>query len=178
MVTTTLQHTPAWVFGLFVALVALGVSMSFPRTVSLRRSLMWPLALLGLALMGVASAFGSQPLALPAWGAGLATALLALQGRIDTSAVRFSAGTRRFQVPGSWVPLVLMMALFSLKFGVGVALATQPELRQSTALAVAASAAYGLFSGVFLGRALALWGIARQALAGQAAALRAPGVSG
>ncbi len=164
MVTTTLQHTPTWVFALFAALVALGVSMSFPRTVSLRRSLLLPLALLGLSLMGVASAFGSQPLALPAWSAGLGAALLALQGRVDTSAVRFSAPTRRFHVPGSWVPLVLMMALFSLKFGVGVALALQPELRQSAGLAVPASAAYGLFSGVFLGRALALWALARQAL--------------
>ena len=164
MVTTTLQHTPTWVFGLFIALVALGLSMSFPRSVSLRRSLMLPLALLGLSLLGVASAFGSQPLALPAWAAGLATALLALQGRVDTSGVRFSAETRRFQVPGSWVPLALMLALFSLKFGVGVALAMQPELRQSTGLAVAASAAYGLFSGVFLGRALALWALARQAM--------------
>jgi hypothetical protein len=137
MVTTTLQHIPTWVFGLFATLVALGVSMSFPRTVSLRRSLMWPLAL-------------------PAWAAGLATAWLALQGRVDTSAVRFSTGTPRFHAPGSWVPLLLMMALFSLKFGVGVALATQPEFRQSTGLAVAASTAYGLFSGLFLGRALAL----------------------
>ena len=164
MVTTPLQHTPTWVFALFAALLALGVSMSFPRTVSLRRSLMLPLALLALSLMGVASAFGSQPLALPAWGVGLAAALLALHGRLDTSAVRFSAQTRRFHVPGSWVPLVLMMALFSLKFGVGVALALQPELRHSAGLAVPASAAYGLFSGVFLGRALALWTLARQAL--------------
>lgn len=104
MIVTTLQHTPTWVFGLFVALVALGLSMSFPRTVSLRRSLMLPLALLGLSLLGV---------------------------------------------------------------GVGVALATRPELRQSTSLAVVASAAYGLFSGVFLSRALALWTIARQAPAPQ-----------
>ncbi|HET7863229.1 MAG TPA: DUF6622 family protein [Burkholderiaceae bacterium] len=167
MVSTTLQHIPTWVFALFVALVALGVSMSFPRTVSLRRSLMLPLALLSLSLMGMVSAFGSQPLALPAWAAGLAAALLALQGRVDTSAVRFSAQTRHFHVPGSWLPLALMMALFSLKFGVGMALALQPDLRQSTGLAVAASAAYGLFSGVFLGRALALWALARQALVPQ-----------
>lgn len=164
MIATTLQHTPTWVFALLAALVALGVSMSFPRTVSLRRSLMLPLALLALSLMGVASAFGSQPLALPAWAAGLGAALLALQGRVDTSAVRFSADTRRFQVPGSWVPLALMLGLFSLKFGVGVALATHPELRQSTGFAVGASAVYGVFSGVFLGRALALWALARQAL--------------
>lgn len=114
--------------------------------------------------MGMAGGGG----ALPAWVTGLGAAWLALRGRAGTSAVRFSARTQPFHVPGSWVPLALMMALFSLKFGVGVALAHQPELRQSAGLAVAAaSAAYGLFSGVFLGRALALWALARQALVPQ-----------
>lgn len=113
--------------------------------------------------MGMAGGGG----VLPAWVTGLGAAWLALRGRVGTSAVRFSARTQPFHVPGSWMPLALMMALFSLKFGVGVALAHQPELRQSAGLAVAASAAYGLFSGVFLGRALALWALARQALVPQ-----------
>jgi len=42
-------------------------------------------------------------------------------------------------------------------------LANHPELRDSRALALTTSAAYGLFSGVFLGRAMALWALARRA---------------
>ena len=40
---------------------------------------------------------------------------------------------------------------------VGVSLAQQPGLKGTLGFAVAASLAYGLFSGVFLGRALVLW---------------------
>ena len=164
MFTTFLQHVPTWVFGLLFALIAFGVAQSFPRSVSLRRSAVLPLVLVGLSLMGVVTTFGQQPLALLAWAAGLSAALLGLQGRIDTSAVRFSADTGRFQVPGSWLPLALMMVLFAVKFGVGALLAMRPDLRSSMPLALLASAAYGLFSGVFGARAMALWTLTRQPL--------------
>lgn len=163
MFITILQHTPTWVFGLLFGLMALGVSQSFPRTVSLRRMSMLPLALVGLSLYGVVGSFGHQPLALPAWALGLSATLAALHGRIDTRAVHFSALTQRFQLPGSWLPLTLMMALFAIKFGAGVSLAQHPDLRQSVGFAVATSAAYGVFSGIFLGRAMALWAVARRA---------------
>jgi hypothetical protein len=164
MFITILQHTPRWVFGLLAALVALGVTQRFSRTVTLRRSAVLPLALAGVSLMGVLSAFGSQPQALLAWALGLSSAVVALHGRVDTSAVQFSPSTQRFQVPGSWVPLALMLGLFAVKFGVGVTLANHPELRHSAGVAMTASAAYGLFSGVFLGRAMALWALARRQL--------------
>ena len=160
----TLQHIPAWVFVLFFVLIAFGVAQSFPRSVSLRRSTVLPLLLLGLSLMGVSSSFGAQALAFLAWAAGVAGAVALLHQRVDVSAVRFSAATQRFQMPGSWWPLALMMALFSLKFGVGMTLALHPEARASAALGLTVSAAYGLFSGLFLGRAMALWSLARRSL--------------
>jgi len=164
-----LQHTPHWVFGLFFALLVFGLRQTFAHRLTLRRSTLLPLALAGLSLMGVVSAFGEQPLALLAWAGGLVSALLALHGRVDLSMVRFSAPDRQFQMPGSGWPLVLMMSLFVLKYGVGVTLALHHELRHATELVLAVSTAYGVFSGVFLGRAMALWAMARQSLQLQAA---------
>lgn len=161
---STFQHIPTWVFGLLAALIALGVSQSFPRSITLRRSAVLPVVLAGVSLAGVVSTFGQQPLALLAWALGLSGAVAALHGRVDTSAVRFSPATQRFQVPGSWVPLALMLGLFALKFGAGMSLALHPELRGSTPFALAMSAAYGVFSGAFLGRAMALWSVARRTL--------------
>lgn len=163
MILAILQHTPTWVYGLLFALVALGVSQSFPRTVTLRRSAVLPLLLVGVSLMGVVGTFDRQPLALLAWAAALVATVAALHGHVDTTAVRYAADTQRFQLPGSWVPLALMLGLFAVKFGAGVTLATRPELRDDTGFALAASAAYGVFSGVFLGRAMALWALARRA---------------
>ena len=161
---TTAQHIPTWVFGIFFGLLALGVAQSFPRSLTLRRSAILPIALVGLSLAGVLSSFGQVPAALLAWALGLAGTVAALHGRVDTTAVHYSAATQRFQMPGSWLPLALMMGLFAIKFGVGMALALQPELRGSLGFALVISAAYGVFSGVFLGRAMALWALARQAM--------------
>ncbi len=164
MLITILQYTPTWVFVVLFGLIALGFTQSFPRSLTLRRSAVLPLVLVGLSLMGVISTFGGQPLALLLWVSGLTASVATLHGRLDTSDVRFSTAARRFQVPGSWVPLILMMALFTVKFGAGVTLASRPELRQSTTFALAASGSYGLFSGIFLARAMALWALARRAL--------------
>ena len=167
MFLTTLQHVPVWVFGLLMALIALGVSQSFARSVTLRRVTVLPLMLLGWSLAGVNSSFGVSTwagLALLAWAAGVAASVFLLRGRVDVSAVEFSPATRRFELPGSWLPLVLVLSLFALKFGAGMSLGVAPELRQSLPFVVTASLAFGAFSGVFLARALALWSLARGAL--------------
>jgi hypothetical protein len=174
MILTILQHTPVWVFGLLLALIALGVSQSFPRSVTLQRITVLPLVLITWSLSGVTMSFGASPLggqALLAWVTGVAASVLLLRGRVDVSAVTFSAAARRFQLPGSWVPLVLMLSLFALKYGAGVSLAMTPQLRQSLPFVVTASLAFGAFSGVFLARTLALWSVARVALRGRGAAL-------
>jgi hypothetical protein len=174
MILTILQHTPVWVFGLLLALIALGVSQSFARSVTLRRITVLPLVLITWSLSGVTMSFGASPLggqALLAWVTGVAASVLVLRGRVDVSAVTFSAAERRFQLPGSWVPLALMLSLFVLKYGAGVSLAMAPQLRQSLPFVVTASLAFGAFSGVFLARALALWSVARAALSGRGGAL-------
>jgi hypothetical protein len=158
-----LQHTPTWVFVLFAVLVAFGLQQRFAGSMPLRRVTILPFALAALSLAGAVSTFGATASGLLAWAGGFSAGLLAAQAWVDTSAVRFDAATRRLHMPGSWLPLVLMMALFALKFFVGVSLAQHPELRSAAGFALAASGAYGLFSGAFVGRALALWSAARAA---------------
>jgi len=46
-----------------------------------------------------------------------------------------------------------MMAIFLLKYAVGVTLSMQPQLAQTADFAIAVSAAYGALSAVFMGRA-------------------------
>ena len=150
-------------FGLLLVLIAVGVSQAFPRQATLRRVTVLPLAMLAMSLQGVVTGFGGHPLGLVAWMSGVAAALVALHGHFDVSAVHYAPGTRRFQLPGSWLPLALMLGIFAVKFTVGVLLAMHPAWGSSAGLALTASTAYGLFSGVFLARAMALWAVARGA---------------
>jgi len=152
-VSIILSHTPVWVWFLFAALVVLGSKQILDNRVGLRRVIVLPLAMLGLSLYGTVSAFSATPAALLAWVAGFAvTAALMLQRPVQRG-VSFDPAASQFTVPGSFVPLALMMGLFAFKYTVGVALAMHPELRHDAMLTIVAGTAYGAFSGAFAARA-------------------------
>ena len=160
MLLQILAHTPRWVFVLFAGLLWLGGRQLLAGTVGLARITLMPLAMTGLAVYGVVSAFGDAPLALACWGgAALAMAALLLQ-RPPPAGTRYDAAQRRFHLPGSAVPLALMMGIFFTKYVVGVQIAMHPELAHHHNFALAIGTLYGAFSGIFAGRALRLWKLA------------------
>ena len=165
------HNTPTWVFGLFFVLVLLGARQSMPHRITLRRSMIVPSLLVAVSLAGVVSVFGANPLALLAWGAGLAAALVSFNGRVSTTGVSYDAAGRQFAMPGSWVPLALLMSLFAIKYCAGFIVSNQPAIAGDSLFATATSAAYGVFSGLFLVRAAALWALARHSLANGPAAI-------
>lgn len=149
-----LQHTPVWVWAVLALLVVLGLQQSRPHAVSASRAALLPLAMLGLALFGVLGTFASAG-ALAAWALAALLATRIGHGGVARG-TRWSASEQRFHRPGSWTPLALMLGIFATKFAVGVGLALHPELAHSAAFALLVAAVYGAFSGVFVGRALAL----------------------
>lgn len=161
MFIAIVRHTPVWVWGLLAALIALGLSQAREREVSLMRATTLPLVMIALSLSGVFSAFGHFPVALGGWAAGVGAALVFGRHFIVARGARWSAQTATLHVPGSWLPLALMVALFSLKYVAGVRLALHPALAIDIAFAGLISLAYGLFSGLFLARGLSLRNLAR-----------------
>lgn len=155
-----LEHTPAWVWGLFAALLALGLGHTRSRGVTLPRMALAPLVMTGLSLWGTVSAFGSSPLfgyVLLAWTTG-AVIMLGLTARLAPAAgTRFDTASGRLHLPGSWVPLALIMGIFLTKYVVGVDLAIQPALAHDAPYALVVSGLYGLFSGTLAGRTVRLW---------------------
>ena len=153
-------HTPIWVWALLALLLWLGLKQSRPAQPSLLRTSVVPLVLTSLSLYGAVSAFGSAPVVMLAWlAAAIVLATVVLQSPLP-AATRFDARTRTFQVPGSWVPLALMMGIFANKYVVGVALNLHPELMHEATFTLGFSALYGAFSGVFAARAIRLWRLA------------------
>lgn len=154
------RRTPLWVGGLLVGLLYLGVSASRARDLSVARLVLMPLAMSGLALWGVISAFGgfdpSGRLAeLLALWIGCGATVLALGARgTPPAGTRYDAGTRRFHLPGSWVPLGLILAVFLMKYVIGVQLALEPSLAQDARFGFAVTTLYGGLSGLFAARML------------------------
>lgn len=163
MIMSILQQVPRGVWFLLAGLIALGVSMSFTRRRSLRTAVLIPLAMIMLSFYGVVSVF-SQPAALAAWLTGVVLALGVAAALGLWRDVRWSQQERCLIVPGSWIPLVMIMGLFITKFGVNAMLATHHELGADPMFASLAGFAYGAFSGMFLARGVAMLKVARQGM--------------
>jgi len=172
MLLQILANTPKWVFVLFVGLLWLGSTQLLTRKVGLSRATLLAIGMTGLSLYGTASAFAAVPLALIAWLASAAVALALVLRCPQAAGTSYDAASRRFTVPGSAVPLTLMMGIFITKYAVGVSLSLQPALARDLAFALLVSGLYGAFSGVFAARAARLW---RMALAQDR--LQAPGIA-
>lgn len=162
---TIVQRTPGWVWGLLAALIALGLSQWRDRQIGLRRAV---LPSLGLALFGLLSLAGDlrgtgwlAP-ALAAWLVGVLAVWSVGASRPLQPGTLYDPMSRRFHVPGNALPLFTILAIFFLKYAVGVELAMQPELRQSASFTLTLAALYGALSGLFALRPLKLWQLARQ----------------
>lgn len=168
------SHTPYWVWALLAGLVGLGASQLRDRAASQRRAQLMPLGMTAFSLMGILSAFsGSAAVAVQAMGtwlaAATATTALALWFQpTPPQGTRYASTSRSFHVPGSAMPLALILGIFLIKYFVGVELALQPSLARDAAFALQISGLYGLFSGLFAARALRLWRLARDGAAPQA----------
>lgn len=152
-----LSGTPLWVAPLFLGLVALGYLQSKPRDIAPAMVPILPLALGGFSLSRLFSAFGPDAMALAAWAAGTAAALLLNRALKQPAGARWSADSGSFHVPGSWVPLVLIMIMFFARYALAVSQATAPGPAHAAGFAAAVSACFGLLSGTFLARALWVW---------------------
>jgi hypothetical protein len=160
-IATILRNTPAWVWGLLVGLLALGATQLRDRTASLARVSMLPVGMTVFSAWGTISAFGtSGNLAevVAAWFAAAAAAFaLVAPGR---ASARFHPVQRTYAMPGSVVPLLLIVGIFLVKYVVGVELAMAPRLVQDTQYALTVAGLYGAFTGIFVGRAARLWRLA------------------
>jgi hypothetical protein len=157
-----LRQTPLWVWGLLVALLALGASQLRERSASLARVSLMPLAMTVFSVSGTLSALGRSPhlaQAVVAWciAAVLAFALLASARGRGLDDVRYDPARKLYRLPGSAVPLLLIVGIFLVKYVVGVDLAMAPSLVHNASYVLCVAALYGAFTGVFIGRAARLW---------------------
>lgn len=152
MLQQILSHTPLYVWAILAFLIQRGVAASVTREQPLGRLAILPLAMLLLSLLDLNGKFGLGAATLAAWLASATVAALASWqwiGRDSVSAASVAGSVRQ---RGSWLPLVLMLAIFVVKFSLAVLLALRAEARHSVALALAASALFGLFNGIFFAR--------------------------
>ncbi|MBK0392820.1 DUF6622 family protein [Ramlibacter algicola] len=166
-----LRGTPTWVGGLLAGLVVLGATQLRARNVGALRTALVPVGMLAFSASGMVGAFASSHLfteVLSAWiGVAGLVALAFLPGMPNAS---YDAARRQFHVPGSVLPLLMIVGIFLVKWAVGVELALAPQRVQDGSFVLAIACTYGVFNGLFAGRALRLAKLVRTPAAPVAAA--------
>lgn len=156
MIAQILINTPLWVWGMLAGLLVLGFSQTRNRTVGLPRIIILPVTLGAFSLYGTISAFGTSPAVLGSWLATAILLVLVVTQLPLPAGSRYDSATRQFQLPGSWIPMALIMAIFLTKYVVGVSLVMHPELKVHANFSLTIGTLYGVFSGIFAGRAIRL----------------------
>lgn len=153
MLQQILINTPIWVWALLAFLIYRGVLMSRDRQVTLRATFILPLLMLGLSLQGLIQHFGIRFESVGLW-------LLAAVCVSVLNTTYFGKNTARvvserlIHLQGSWIPLILMMLIFFLKYCENIAVVAQPELHSNIAFISVCSISFGIMNGLFFGKLL------------------------
>ncbi len=149
-----LSRVPLWVPALFVSLVALGVVLRRPRTTTPRAQAVVATLMAAYSLAGVVSGFDGEPLPATAWLAGALAAAALGTGPLAPRGFEARDGGRRVYMPGGWLPLGLLLGIFTVRFGLGFAAGAGMPVVPDSAVAAGAAFSLGLLSGGFAARAL------------------------
>ena len=121
-----------------------------------------PIAMLAWSLYSVWSTFDAHLTALAAWACAWVAVVAIAMLRAPSRRAAYDASTKQFTVPGSGVPLALMMGIFFFKYAVAVVHAMTPGILETTTAVVVVAGTYGLFSGLFMARALRVLGVMKK----------------
>lgn len=151
MIQQIISHTPVYVWALLAFLLYRGYLASRDREISLLKLSIIPAVMLVLTLSGMNTYGALGDGVWGVWAVGM-LAGMALTWRLTGGdiAVDRAAGTVRQR--GSWMPLVLMVAIFFIKYTVAVVSVMHPALPHSLPFATAVAVLFGLFNGIFFGR--------------------------
>ncbi len=162
MIGQILAHTPAWVFALFLVLLVFGLMQTRTRTVRRIPALLLPAGMIALSLAGIQSSFGLAPAPLASWAVALAIAAMVGHAVFRDWRVSYDAAAKTYFVPGSWVPLAVIMVIFFAKYAYAVMNALNAAVVSAPLFVLGLSAVYGVLSGYFAARALNLIGLTQR----------------
>ena len=156
MLISILKGTPWWFYALFVYLVLNGIKALKPHSMPLKKVfilpavfLVWGLSSLG-AKLGTALHFGVWVgcLVLGAWLGWQLVRHISVKTTNQGAVVVF---------PGGPLTLILILAIFSVKYFIGFTYATNPAASADIRFVTTDIILSGFLTGMFVGRALHYW---------------------
>lgn len=152
-----LQAAPLWVWALLALLLFLGIRSLRTRAVPVASLIALPLAFFGLSISNLLPLDHLSPVRIGVWILALLIGTVPGWFLVRSERIAIDRDRRRITVPGSVVPLLLMLAAFVGGFYFGYLFARYPELKSDPTTLALASTYRGLMSGYFLGQTLRLF---------------------
>jgi alpha-beta hydrolase superfamily lysophospholipase len=141
-------HTPLWVWPLLALVLWLGWSARKPRTVHPLRLAALPLVGLGVTIAGVVQS-AMPAFTVAGWLIGLLLALPAGHAVGRRREVRWQDG--HVWIAGGWFLLGFALAIFAVRYALGVTFGVWPQLARQPAWITGAGVAGGAIAGIGLG---------------------------
>ena len=152
-----ISHTPVWVFAIFFLLLFLGIKQSKETNITVRSLFILPVAMLLFSFYGIYSVYGFSALSVLSWCGALVITTFIGRKYLVSKTITYLSSDKRFNIPGSWVPLVVMMAIFFSKYFVNVALVLELPVINNMYFMVLSSCLFGVMSGFFIARSLVIY---------------------
>ena len=145
--------TPWWAYLLLMYIVNIGFAARRPRYLHYNQLIIAPSVLTTLFLLTFYHLLPWQLVYLAVWGAMIP--LGAVLGWLQYKHLKIKAirHTAKLYIPGTWSVLIIMVLLFSLKYYLGLKISFDATTLQQPKYIWSLVTAYGLFTGLFLGRA-------------------------
>ena len=150
MILNILTNTPFYVYWIFFSLLFVGISQIKTREVGLKRALIIPIILVPLSILGLLLDFGITLLSLVLWSVGILLSIFLNILVKKKKEILYFKETNTFKISGSYVPLIMMMLLFFVKYIVGAVTAMNLEILHTSIFISVFSLLYGIFSGTYL----------------------------
>jgi hypothetical protein len=151
------KYTPLWVYGLFVALLVFGLQQTRDRKINRILALTLPIGMIVLSLAGVVTSFGFLIENIGYWLLGVVTTSLVLDKLLKINGLQYYQTTKKYFVPGSSIPLIVIMVIFFTKYVVGVLNGLNVNMSETQGLELGLCVLYGTCSGYFVFRLIKIF---------------------
>ncbi len=146
-----LSHTPLWVWAALGYVLVVGWMRTRDRVMAPWRVLVLPAIVTALVIYGLVA--GATPLTLLGFASGaVAGALAGLAVARRRPAVLTDDG--KLATKGDWLPLALVVGIFTVRYAQGVTLGIDPAIGANPAFVLGSAIVSGLFAAMMVARTL------------------------
>ncbi len=161
-ITQILMYTPQWVFGLLAGLVVLGLMQVRTRQVPIQAVFIMPVAMTMMSLIGTLMDLGFTVITILCWLLGAVSLTLLLVKITGNSSVAYNHTTRKLTLQASWIPLLVILAIFCTRYALGMSFGMNLAIVREFYFAPLMSLILGALSGYFIAQGIKYLQVSRR----------------